>query len=205
MRGPGAPRCRRGRRGPKGLGLSSARASALGAPGSARVRLAGPPAGRCAPGARPPRPAGKTPGTYGGDCGGDLLRGRGWEDGLQDFPLVKRDWQPSHPYRDPPARMTARKEPRFLRDPNGAPQSLSYPVLLNFPACSSTLDHPLKRKGLWPPLSPWPSGCRQVVLERPRLTYSMYPSFPRDFSKLHHCLAFRQVLGCHVAVSYTGF
>lgn len=74
------------------------------------------------------------------------------------------------PYLDPPARVTARREPRFLRDPNGAPQSLSYPVLLNVPAYSSTLDHPLKRKGLWPLLSPWPSGCRQVVPERPRLT-----------------------------------
>lgn len=101
---------------------------------------------------------------------GALLRGRGREEGLQDFPLVKRDWQPSHPYLDPRSRVTAWREPRFLRDPNGAPQSLSYPVLLNFPACSSTLDHPLKRKGLWPLISPWPSGCRQVVPERPRLT-----------------------------------
>lgn len=41
--------------------------------------------------------------------------------------------------------------------------------------------------------------------ERPRLTYGTHPSFPRDFSKLHQCLASTQVLGCHVGVSYRGF
>lgn len=41
--------------------------------------------------------------------------------------------------------------------------------------------------------------------ESPRLTHSTHPSFPRDFSKLHHCLASLQVLGCHAGVSYTGF
>ena len=41
--------------------------------------------------------------------------------------------------------------------------------------------------------------------ESPRLAYSTHPSFPRDFSKLHHCLASSQVLGCHAGVSYTGF
>lgn len=41
--------------------------------------------------------------------------------------------------------------------------------------------------------------------ESPRLAYSTHPSFPGDFSKLHHCLASSQVLGCHAGVSYTGF
>lgn len=97
---------------------------------------------------------------------GGPAAGPGWEEGLQDFPLVKRDWEPSHTYLDPRARVTARTETRFLRDPSGAPQSLSYPVLLNFPACSSKLS--FAKKGLVAAsLSPWPSWSRQVVPERP--------------------------------------
>lgn len=135
---------------------------------------------------------------------GHSPRGQGWDEDLQVFPLVKRDWLPSHTNFNPRARVTAPMEPRFLGDPNGAPQSFPFAVSLNFPAC---LSRPSLEKGclLWLPVSPWPSWFRQVVPERPRLIYSTYPSFPRDFSKLHHCLASRQVLGCPVGVSYTGF
>lgn len=195
---------------PRALGLRQVRSAQLARPPSghrsaparppgARVlRLEGAllaPAGRVLPGRLEEHMVG---------VAGALAAGRRWDEDLQVFPLVKRDWLPSHTNFNPRARVTARTEPRFLRDPNGAPPPLPYAVLLNFPAC---LSRPSLKKGclLWLPVSPWPSWFRQVVPERPRLIYSTYPSFPRDFSKLHHCLASRQVLGCPVGVSYTGF
>lgn len=115
--------------GPEGRGVSAGHA-----PGEARaVPGASPRAAQRPPRARVPGrevrawPRREACGTRGGGAGGTAA-GLGVGGGSRHLPPVRRDRQPSRPYLDPRARVTARRKPRFRREPHGAPSPC--------PACS---------------------------------------------------------------------
>lgn len=144
--------------GPAGLGLRQVRRAQPARPPSAHG------AGRARPRAGRWAPARRTCRTDGGDPWGPAP-GPGLGQGLQDLTLAKRDWPLSHPYLDPRARVTARSEPGSSG--TQTKRLRPCPTLFYLISRRARPDHPLHRKGLWPPPSSWPSRCRRVVLKAP--------------------------------------
>lgn len=176
----------RGARAPPGA-LRSARASALRARAAPAARGAGPGAGRCAPGPEP-RPAPRSAGPMA--TPGELASGRGREGGGSPGPSFSEEELAAFaPLFGPSGSSDSWKRPT---------RSTALPVLILYLILRhARAARPMKRKRLVASsLSldiSTTAPSRQVMPESPCLTASTHASSPRDFSKLHHCLASGQV------------